>query len=70
MDATEQQGAALSPEQAHEILGKNTICRASFYAALKRGEVPHVKLGRRILIPRARFLRWLEGGEATPRPAA
>jgi hypothetical protein len=53
------QGAAMSPDQALALLGK-CISRASFYAAINRGEVPHRRLGKRIIIPRHAFLRWLE----------
>ena len=61
MDATVQNAtpAALTPDQALAVLGK-VISRASFYAAINRGEVPHRRLGKRIIIPRAGFLRWLE----------
>ena len=54
--------ATLTPDQAHAILGGNdVISRATFYAAIKRNQVPHLRLGaRRILIPRVAFLRWLE----------
>jgi excisionase family DNA binding protein len=56
------QNAALTPDQAHAYLGGNgVISRASFYSAIGRGEVPSLRLGRRILIPRAAFLDWLAG---------
>ena len=51
---------ALTPHEAHKLLGVGVISRASFYAAINRKEVPHVRLGRRILIPRKAFERWLE----------
>jgi excisionase family DNA binding protein len=31
------------------------------YEAIRRGEFPSVRLGRRIRIPKAAFVRWLEG---------
>jgi hypothetical protein len=50
-------GGALSVNQAHELLGgKGTISRKAIYAALRRGDVPHFRIGNRILISRA----WLE----------
>lgn len=53
----------MTADAAHAMLGGDeVISRASFYAALKRGEVPHVRLGRRILIPRHAFMVWLESG--------
>jgi excisionase family DNA binding protein len=59
MDTVEQ-AAALTPDQAHARLGNKVISRASFYAAINRGEVPHIRLGKRILIPRHAFEAWLE----------
>ena len=60
MDGLERQDpAALTPDQALAVLGK-VISRASFYNAINRGEVPHRRLGKRIIIPRHAFMRWLE----------
>lgn len=59
--------ATLSVDEAHEAIGKTNISRGALYAAIKRGEVPHVKLGKRILIPRNALTRWLE---SAGRPAA
>lgn len=50
--------ATIRPDQALEILGLKSISRRSFYNAIGRNEVPHVRVGRRILIPRLKFLRW------------
>jgi excisionase family DNA binding protein len=59
-------GATLTVDQAHGIIGENNISRGGFYAAINRNEVPHLRLGSRILIPRSAFMRWLEaaGGKA------
>ena len=55
------QGAALTPAQAHNLLGgQAVISRASFYAGLNRGDIPAKRIGRRFIIPRHRFLQWLE----------
>lgn len=43
------------------------IGRASAYAAAKRGEIPTIKIGRRLLVPTAALLRLLDG---EPRHAA
>lgn len=32
------------------------------YAAIARGEIPSIKIGRRILVPRQRLLEMLNGG--------
>lgn len=42
--------ATLTVEQAAEYLG---ISRGSAYAAVRTGEIPHVRIGSRILVPRA-----------------
>lgn len=66
MDTVEQKpSAAISPDQALAILGKGVISRASFYGAINRGEVPHLRLGKRILIPRAVFEKWLASATIT-----
>lgn len=46
----------LTVEQAGEMLG---ISRRSAYRAAARGELPTLKLGRRLLVPTARLLALL-----------
>ena len=60
MEADGEQGATISVDEAWAILGKDNISRASVYAAIRRGEIPHLKLGKRLLVPRYAFERWLE----------
>ncbi len=48
--------ATLTVEQAAEILG---ISRSSAYRAVARGEIPVIRIGRRILVPTAKFLAML-----------
>jgi excisionase family DNA binding protein len=51
----------MTADEAHALLGGNAVInRSSFYAAINRNEVPHLRLGKRILIPRVAFMRWLE----------
>lgn len=69
MDAVDRQSATMTADEALLMLGK-CISRASFYNAINRGEVPHLRLGKRILIPRAAFDRWLESAGIRPRPTA
>jgi excisionase family DNA binding protein len=53
---------AMSADEAHAMLGGDAvISRAAFYQAIKRKEVPHLRLGKRILIPRRAFSAWLQG---------
>jgi excisionase family DNA binding protein len=64
----------LSVEEARRMLG---VSRGLMYGAIRRGEINHLRVGNRILIPKAPFLRWLErdwqrgdghAGEATGPP--
>jgi excisionase family DNA binding protein len=40
------------------------ISRGSAYAAARRGELPAIRLNRRIVVPRVAFQRWLESAAA------
>ena len=52
--------ATLTVEQAGELLG---ISRGLAYEAVRRGEIPSVRIGRRILVPAAALRALLgEGG--------
>lgn len=57
------QTAMLKPDEALGLIGKGQISRRAFYNAINRNEVPHRRLGKRILIPRHAFMAWLEGRE-------
>jgi len=46
----------ISIDEAADLLG---ICRASMYRAAKAGECPTVRIGRRILVKTAPFLRMI-----------
>ena len=63
VDTKDNRGAALSPMQAYALLGPGVISRGGFYAAIARGEIPHKRLGKRIIIPRHKFLAWLDATE-------
>jgi excisionase family DNA binding protein len=34
----------------------------SIYLGVAAGAIPHIRFGRKILIPKAAFLRWIESG--------
>lgn len=51
----------LSVEEAGRLLG---ISRGLAYEAARRGELPTIRLGRRLLVPRARLLE-LVGAETS-----
>lgn len=51
----------LTVPQAAERLG---ISVGSYYRAARRGEVPVIEIGRRLVVPRVQLDRLLEGGDA------
>jgi len=55
--------AVLTVNEALKLIGR-ALSRAGLYNAIARGLVPHRRVGRKILIPKARFLAWLEGEPA------
>jgi excisionase family DNA binding protein len=46
----------LTVEEAAKVLG---ISRAFAYEAVRRGDIPHIKIGRRLLVPKAALQRLL-----------
>lgn len=44
------------------------ISRGLAFAAARRGDIPAVRVGRRLLVPRDRLIAWLEGPAATTSP--
>jgi excisionase family DNA binding protein len=48
-------------EEAAVLLG---VSRSSAYQAVRTGELPARRLGRRLVIPAAALTRWLEGDPA------
>ena len=60
-DGRERRGSArktVSVDEAAEMLG---ICRNTAYAAIQRGEIPVLKIGRRFLVPLPALERMLAG---------
>jgi excisionase family DNA binding protein len=55
-----------SVEEARQLLG---VGKNQCYDAIKRGEIPHIKLGAHILIPKAPFHKLLDEGATAPSPA-
>jgi excisionase family DNA binding protein len=47
----------LTVEEAARLMG---ISRALAYAAVSRGEIPSIRIGRRVLVSRAQLLAMLE----------
>jgi excisionase family DNA binding protein len=48
--------ATVSVEEAGRFLG---IGRSAAYEAVRRGEIPHLRIGRRVLVPVPRLLALL-----------
>lgn len=46
----------MTVEEAGERLG---ISRGLAYQMVKEGEIPHLRLGRRVVVPKAAFQEWL-----------
>ena len=57
---------ALTVKETAEMLG---LSRASVYQGVRTGEIPHVRIGKRILIPRRTLERILDGTEKTIKQA-
>lgn len=53
----------LTVEEAAAALG---ISRAFAYEAVRRGDIPCIRIGRRVLVPRAALERLIDGGSALP----
>lgn len=55
---TEMQPETLSVEQARKVLG---LSKNSIYNAIHAGEIPSIKIGGKILVPRRQLERLLAG---------
>jgi excisionase family DNA binding protein len=53
----------LTVEEAARALGIN---RNSAYEAARNGELPAIRIGRRLLVPKVAFQRLLEGARQKP----
>ena len=51
------QSHVMTVEETAEFL---RISRNSAYEALRRGEIPYIRIGRRLLVPRAALVQMLE----------
>lgn len=52
---------AMSVAEAARALG---VSRDAVYELVRRGEMPHLRVGRRVIIPRQALERWLAGAGA------
>jgi len=58
---------AFSVDEARMLLG---LSRGLIYEAIRRGEIPSLRIGKRILIPRAALQRLLDGKRNPSRESA
>lgn len=65
MSKSTKTALALSVEEAGRRLG---LGRASAYAAVRRGEIPSIRIGKRLVIPLVQLERWLAEGPKDRRP--
>jgi excisionase family DNA binding protein len=54
------QRSTMSVDEAGQRLG---ISRNAAYQAVREGQIPSIRIGRRILVPKAAFERMLDGAE-------
>lgn len=62
LDELEKRGATCTIDEAADLLG---VSRATGYEAARRGEIPVLHLGRRLIVPVCRLRALLEGTEPT-----
>lgn len=55
--ANTESGAFSSVRELAEYLG---LCERSTRVALRRNEIPHIRLGKRYILPKSAISRWLE----------
>ncbi len=49
----------LTPDEARRLL---RCSRGKIYEEIRKGTIPSIRLGRKIIIPKASLLKMLEGG--------
>lgn len=60
METSTEAARTYKVEEAARLLG---IGRNQCYEALKRGELPSIRIGKRLLVPRTALDRLLENGQ-------
>jgi len=53
-----------------EVAERLRLSRSKTYAAIQSGEIPSVRIGRSVRVPRAALERWVESRLSAARPAA
>jgi len=57
-DTGSMERLTFSVEEAAELIG---VGRSAAYEAVRRGEIPVIRIGRRVLVPRSRLFQMLNG---------
>ena len=57
MDSSSGESLTMSVREAARLLG---IGRDSAYSLVRQGVIPVIRVGRRLLVPRAALVRWVE----------
>jgi excisionase family DNA binding protein len=57
----------LTVDDALALLG-GAVGRSTLYKNLRAGVIPHRRIGKKILIPRTRFMEWLYAEQPAPEP--
>jgi hypothetical protein len=63
MSDTTTNSEMVSVAEFHRIVGKENISKGALYAALRRGDVPHWRIGNKILVSRSFIAKMLEGSQ-------
>lgn len=65
MENDHQERLTITVSEAADLLG---VSRVSAYEAIQRGEIPYIRIGRRILVPKKALERLLDScDEITPK---
>ena len=59
-----QHRLVLTVPEAADLLG---ICRNAAYEGVRRGEIPSIRIGKRLVVPRTAFEEMLKGGTTADR---
>ena len=59
-----QDRLVLTVPEAADLLG---ICRNAAYEAVRRGEIPSIRIGKRLVVPRMAFEELLRNGTGADR---
>lgn len=58
---------ATSPYALDDLRTLTGLSRNSVYEGCRRGEIPHLRVGKRLIFPRALVDAWLTAGAASSR---